>query len=93
MLNVEPKVQLSRADDNNYSLTLTCNCAIVFVSQAIVKGMKERGGKRASWLEHWPPILGILRVLRCGIKLATCPLSIDNQLNKIEMDQCGPTIW
>ena len=51
MLYVKPKVRLSRARDNNYSLKLRCDCAVLFVSQAIVEGEKKKI-ENTSWLKH-----------------------------------------
>ena len=46
MLYVKPKVQLSSAGDNNYSLKLRRDCVVSFVSsQAIFEGVKKRGIK------------------------------------------------
>ena len=60
MLYVKPKVRLSRARDNNYLLKLECDCAVLFVSQAVVEGVKKRGiKKKASRLKHSPPRLGL----------------------------------
>ena len=39
------KVQLSRVGDNNNLLQLDCDCAISFVSQVVVEGVKKRGDK------------------------------------------------
>jgi hypothetical protein len=61
MLFVKSKVQLFRVGDNDYSLKLKCNCAVLFVSRAIVEGMKKRG---------LPPRLGIWKgSIGCTAKL------------------------
>lgn len=58
MLYVKSKVQLSRAGYNDYSLKLGCDCAVLFVSQTIVEGVKKRGEK-TSWPNNLPPRLGV----------------------------------
>jgi hypothetical protein len=47
MLYVKPELQLSRVRDNDYSLKLGCDDAVLFVSQAIVEGVKKRALKRS----------------------------------------------
>ena len=49
MLYTKPKVRLSRAGINDYLLKLGCDCAMLFVSQAIARGMKKN---KASWPKH-----------------------------------------
>jgi hypothetical protein len=48
MLYVEPKVRLSRAGDNDHSLKLRGDCAVWFVSQPVVEGVKKIGISKAS---------------------------------------------
>ena len=59
MLYVKPKVRLSRAGDNAYSLKLSCDCARSFVSQAIVKGLTEGWIKENMSAKPLTPRLGI----------------------------------
>ena len=51
-LYVKPKVQLSRARDNDYSLKLRRDHVVSLVSQAIVEGVKKRWIKKTSKLKH-----------------------------------------
>ena len=43
MLYVKPKVRLSKAGDNKYSLKLGCDCVVSYVYQAVVERIKKRG--------------------------------------------------
>ena len=53
MLYVKPKVRLAKAWDNDYLLKLRCNCAISFVSQVVIEGVKKRNQKKKkSRLKH-----------------------------------------
>ena len=76
-----PKVWLSRARDNDYLLQLGCDCAVLFISQAIlVERIKKRGGKsklaKALTTKTW--YLG--RGYRMWRKLAVGGSRIDNHL-------------
>jgi hypothetical protein len=42
MLYDKPKVWLFRARDNDYTLKLECDCAVLFISQLVVEGVKKR---------------------------------------------------
>ena len=46
MLHVKPKVRLSRARDNVYSLKLKCDYAVSFVSHALLEEVKKNGFKK-----------------------------------------------
>ena len=43
MSYVKPKVQLSRARNDDYSLKLKCDHVASFISQGVVEGVKKRG--------------------------------------------------
>ena len=42
MLYAKPKVRLSRAGNNDYSLKLSCDCVVSFVSQVVIEELKEK---------------------------------------------------
>ena len=51
MLNL--KLDYSKATDNDYLMKLGCDCGELFIPQAIVEGVKKRGGlKKESRLNH-----------------------------------------
>lgn len=80
VLYVKPRVRLSRAWDNDYSLKLGCDCAISCMSQWRVEGVKKRGRKTSRPI-HNTPRFGIWEGSTwCTAKLALGGLSIDNQL-------------
>ena len=79
MLYVKLQVWLSRAGDNDHLLTLYCDCAVSFVSQAVVEGVnkKDKKTKLAKALTTKTWYLG--RVYRWAAQLATCGLD-NNQI-------------
>ena len=81
MLYVKPKVRLSRIEDNNYLLKLRCDCAVTFVCQACVEGVKKRGLKKgkSAIIDHRDLVNGEGSI-GCVAKLAIGGVSIDNQL-------------
>ena len=46
MLCVKPKVWPPRTGDSDYLLKLGCDCAVSFIFQGVVEGVKKRGGKK-----------------------------------------------
>ena len=107
MLYVKPKVRLSRAGDNDYLLKLGCVCAVLFIFQAIVEGVKEEGEKRklAKTLSTKTWYLG--RFYRMRRKIGNSwieyqqPIDLLDRPSNMEiglcwyqnrMDQCGPII-
>ena len=94
MLYFKPNVRVFKGMDNDYSLKLECDCAIPFVSQALVDTIKKKREElkykinklvKTSTTETW--YLG--RVYKMHHKVVIGGLSIDNRLTSTT----GLPIW